>query len=410
MKFDCTVYVVDEIMGRGKTSAAINFINSEEARDRRFLVVTPYLKEVTKYKKECPAKHFTEPKWENGAKLNNIKTLVCNGENIVTTHALFQRFDKELIDICSVMGYTLILDEVANVIEFYELSRDDQETLLEKYVDIEEGTNLLKWRKEQEDYVGKFSDIKGMCDLGSVALYGNNEDTDIVMWLFPIQAFNAFSEIYIMTYMFSAQMQRYYYDYYGLSYKYLHIKGNSVDTYTFSEEEEPVSKDYRSLINILNNSKLNDIGDNPFTLSKSWYVKAGSTKLMKQLKDDAVNFFNNIAKGKSKDNMWTSFKDFKKSVSGFGYTKGFLELNARATNEYRERTNVAYLVNVYMNPVIHHFFTMHGVDVDQDGYALSEMLQFIWRSAIRDGKPINVYIPSKRMRTLLMEWIEKTSD
>ena len=52
---------------------------------------------------------------------------------------------------------------------------------------------------------------------------------------------------------------------------------------------------------------------------------------------------------------------------------------------------------------------MNGIAVDGDGYALSEMLQFIWRSAIRDGKEIWVYIPSIRMRSLLKEWIEANS-
>ena len=37
------------------------------------------------------------------------------------------------------------------------------------------------------------------------------------------------------------------------------------------------------------------------------------------------------------------------------------------------------------------------------------MLQFIWRSAIRDGKEIWVYIPSIRMRNLLKQWIKQNS-
>ena len=37
---------------------------------------------------------------------------------------------------------------------------------------------------------------------------------------------------------------------------------------------------------------------------------------------------------------------------------------------------------------------------------MSEMLQFLWRSAIREGKEINVYIPSIRMRKLLEQWIK----
>ena len=51
------------------------------------------------------------------------------------------------------------------------------------------------------------------------------------------------------------------------------------------------------------------------------------------------------------------------------------------------------------------FLESKGVTVDEDGFALSEMLQFIWRSAIRDNKEINIYIPSSRMRNLLVGWI-----
>ena len=47
------------------------------------------------------------------------------------------------------------------------------------------------------------------------------------------------------------------------------------------------------------------------------------------------------------------------------------------------------------------------LEVDEDGYAISEMLQFLWRSGIRDGKRITVYIPSRRMRNLLINWIEE---
>ena len=62
-----------------------------------------------------------------------------------------------------------------------------------------------------------------------------------------------------------------------------------------------------------------------------------------------------------------------------------------------------------MNPIVKNFFLQHGVNVDEDGYALSEMLQFIWRSAIRNGEEIWVYIPSVRMRNLLKQWIDENS-
>ena len=71
---------------------------------------------------------------------------------------------------------------------------------------------------------------------------------------------------------------------------------------------------------------------------------------------------------------------------------------------------MAYIANRYMDPVIKNFFVQHNIDVDEDGYALSEMLQFIWRSAIRQGKEIWIYIPSIRMRTLLIDWINNESN
>jgi hypothetical protein len=44
--------------------------------------------------------------------------------------------------------------------------------------------------------------------------------------------------------------------------------------------------------------------------------------------------------------------------------------------------------------------------VDSDMFALSEMIQFIWRGAIRQGKPMKVLILSERMRNLLIKWLE----
>ena len=46
----------------------------------------------------------------------------------------------------------------------------------------------------------------------------------------------------------------------------------------------------------------------------------------------------------------------------------------------------------------------------EDKFALSELVQFIYRSASRNNKPIDVYIPSKRMRTLFLEWLKKPND
>ena len=45
--------------------------------------------------------------------------------------------------------------------------------------------------------------------------------------------------------------------------------------------------------------------------------------------------------------------------------------------------------------------------MNEDLYSLSELIQWIYRSRIRNGEKINLYIPSKRMRELLIDWLNK---
>ena len=85
--------------------------------------------------------------------LKTIKYLVEKGENIVSTHALFQKFDNELIDMCRAQNYTLIMDEVANVIDEYNITKQDFEILKNTYVTINPETRQLIWKEEYSDYL-----------------------------------------------------------------------------------------------------------------------------------------------------------------------------------------------------------------------------------------------------------------
>ena len=403
MVFNCEVNIVDAIMGAGKTFSLINYIKQS---DERFLVITPYLDEIARYKEECSLKRFRSPKFEHSkTKLDSLRGLIENGENIVSTHALFQKFDNELIDMCRAQNYTLVMDEVANVIDEYYLSKPDFEILKNTYVDINPETKQLIWKSEYSDYQGKFDNEKRLCELGSLVCYGDS----LMVWLFPIETFNSFRKIFILTYEFKLQLQRYYYDYYGLTYKFWSVEGDSPENYHLAEYNENKSYldyDYRTLIHICELDKMNMIGDREQDLSKTWYARNKNNASMKILKKNIINFFRNIRNDCSSDNIWTTFKDYQNALKGKGYTKGFLPLNSRATNKYRDRASVVYPVNRYLNPFVNNFFTSNHIAIDEEGFALSEMLQFIWRSAIRDGHEIWIYVPSIRMRRLLKEWIE----
>ena len=117
-------------------------------------------------------------------------------------------------------------------------------------------------------------------------------------------------------------------------------------------------------------------------------------------------------KAKVGDVFWTTFKDKQKVMSGAGYTKGvsedmpsFLPLNIRATNKYADYSLCMYTVNLYKNPVEVGYLRYNNIRVNEEDFALSEMIQFIWRGCIRKGEPMVVAVGSKRMYLLFLNWL-----
>ena len=133
---------------------------------------------------------------------------------------------------------------------------------------------------------------------------------------------------------------------------------------------------------------------------------------IRKLRNGLKKFFQSIPDGSSETRLWSCFKsDVNKLVdSRTGrFRNNFLQTSARATNQYKSRTDIAYMVNRFADPNIMKFFAKQNVTINPEHFALSEMLQWIWRSAIRDDTPINLYIPSRHMRELLINWINTTN-
>ena len=394
-----SVHVVDAIMGAGKSSYAIQMM--KENNNKSYVYITPYLTEVNRIKTECSDRRFYEPVNKGDGKLDSLHKLLQQGKNITSTHALFRMTTDETIALVKSKDYVLILDEVLDVVEQIHLKKNDIDVLLQmEMIHITEDKRV-HWNEDKLDFDTKYNDLKAMCLQGNV-FYVNGS---MLMWTLPVEIFKAFSEVYVLTYLFKGQVQKAYYDLYNVQYEYHSVRKNEEGKYELCPYIESYDmSEIRNNIYIIEDEKLNAIGDNESALSKSWYIKA-TKPLMKQLKDNTYNFFNNKVKGKSKDNLWTTFKDYKGSLQGNGYTKGFIALNTRASNDYADRCNVAYLSNRYVNPMVVSFFAMHNVSLDEDIFALSEMIQLIWRARIRKGESINVYIPSSRMRVLFKQWL-----
>ncbi|MCF7622521.1 MULTISPECIES: DEAD/DEAH box helicase family protein [Bacillaceae] len=401
------VTVIDSIMGSGKTSWAKEYMNRHQ-KSKRFLYVSPYLDEIhNNILVDCPFMVEPDAKLGKGTKLKHFKELLANGESIVTTHALFSMFDDEVMELLKDAGYILILDEVANVIEKVEkVTKQDIEILLNANM-IEVIDRKVNWLDESYNGVfdGRYANIKYHAQQGNIYLH-----RDIMMfWTFPASVFDLFNETYILTYLFDGQIQRYYYDLFNIDYTYKSV--NQVGAGYCLVEHNPYAEgrsNIKNLINIyegkLNTNYVTDGKVKGNELSSTW-IKFASNEVVDRLQKNLYTFFRKC--GKSNDNLWTTKKSMKYRLQGKGYTKGFIPWTTRATNEYQDTHNLAFVYNLYMKPFEKQFFEDAGVKVNEDLLALSDLLQWMWRSAIRkpDAESINIYIPSLRMRTLLKQWL-----
>jgi len=392
------VTVVDSIMGSGKTSWALQFINDSPG-DKKFIYITPYLDEVQRVIRSATNRHFVEPNNNNseGRKLRSLKELVASERDICATHSLFQTADDELIELLTEAGYTLILDEVMDVIEQANINRQDIRMLLDSgHIKIEE--NRVVWM--YDDYVeGRFYDIKLLAKAGNLFMHRDS----FLIWSFPPRVFKTFEDVYILTYLFDGQIQRYYYDLHGIEYDYRAIRkeGNRYELTGYDRRKEN-REEVMKLIDLYS-GPLNSIGDRSNALSAS-RLRNADEKLLGQIKRNLYTYFRRHCNAKGHEILWTTLKEREKKLSGNGYTKGFIPCNLRATNAYGDRWALAYVFNRFLSPIERAFFEDNGVTVNQDLLAVSDLLQWVWRSRIRNGQPICLYLPSSRMRSLLKAW------
>ena len=410
------VKVCDAIMGSGKSSAAINYMNANP--EKKFIYIAPYLDEARRIREACPALDFVEPSSAipkyGFRKYKHTLKLIQDGRNIASTHSMFLRYTGEMTEALRKNEYTLIIDEDIEVLEVFDCLRAGDVRILSEAGYIQkEGEHVVFCAPA--DYDGVFKQMFDLARTGELVdisdcLEGGGKDTTLCYWVYPERILSAFRDVYILTYMFDAQTIRRYLDLKGFEYTYIHTSFDG-KTYSFTDGDAYVPEyvaHIRDKIHVVDDEKLNEIGEGRYSLSASWYARLTSEcDNAEQLRRNVARFFRYVAPvSRGNIRMWSSFETGKKHLSGKGYSRSFTSFNMKATNEYRSRFLLAYCVNVFMNPFEKRYLTKRGVDVNEDGYALSVMVQWIWRSAIRDGGEIWVYIPSRRMRELLISWMD----
>ena len=75
----------------------------------------------------------------------------------------------------------------------------------------------------------------------------------------------------------------------------------------------------------------------------------------------------------------------------------------KGTNEYRNCTHAVYLSKLNLSPNIIAYL---GVDRQfEKDWAVSELIQWLYRTGLRDGQKVELHLASSHMKCLLEEWL-----
>ena len=204
------VNVVDSMMGTGKTTAMINKMIEDETQN--YIFVTIYKTEIQRVIRDTNGR-FCEPENKGSGKLDDLHKKLQLSKDIAMTHALLLRATEETIQLIRDGNYILVLDEVLNVFQeynevavnnYFEMSTAQQtlnkpsvsSAILngQMQVDMDSRVVTYTW-DEAKDTNGELLDV--LSKQGSLRW-----SDDLLFVEYPISVFDAFSEIYVLTYMY----------------------------------------------------------------------------------------------------------------------------------------------------------------------------------------------------------------
>ena len=403
------IHIVDSVMGTGKTQACIAWMRQHP--EQKYLYVTPYLDECSRIQASAPELDFQQPQ-ENKTKSADLLRLLSEGKNITTTHELLSLMKDSDVEYIKKFKYILFLDEELSCIENLSIESADLDFLMKNnFVQVEQNTKEVRWTNpdnKKSKLIGHYKE-----DIQRKPHYLVKDN--VLMWLFQLDVLKAFESVYILTFLFSSSIMAGYLINNDVSFDFCHVEnGSFADGYKRVTQEEKAS--FKELIEIYEGS-YNDNWygktrkkDDRFLLSQNWFSKQSNSVRINQLRNNAYNFVRYKCKAHKEDVLWTSYKDYADALTSdkLSYQSrksNWLAWNTKATNQYADRTVLVYLLNVFPNPLFKNYLENDNFQFNEDDYALSALLQWIWRSAIRNGKKVTIYIPAPRMRQLLTDWL-----
>lgn len=405
------IELLDSIMGSGKTQGVIQWMLNNP--QNKYLYVSPMLTEVEeRIPTACQALEFTYPCTEEyKTKGQHLLKLLEEGCNVSFTHSLFTDLTKQHLSLIRKHEYVLIVDEEVAFIEPYKgnYSRDDIVSLEKAgHIRVEEdnlGRVVWQWYDDNEMNDTAYSKLKRMSDLGM--LYCAKRDRKIMVVHLPIELVQSSRRVILLTYLFKGSVME----------SFMDLKG--IKIVPFKEVVPPkTTKDVltkaKSLITFIDTTTTKAVSN--LSMSSTWYSKNATTADLERVSNAIFSVYRKF--GDKESFIFTA----PKSLADYQYVKDeklkrniihkkmpkdvdWIYCGTKATNMWSHKTVAVHAYNRYVNTAIKAYLQDYGTPPDDDMFALSEMVQWIFRTCIRNDEPLQLCILNSRMKGLLCNWL-----
>ncbi len=425
------VEIVDAIMGRGKTTAAISYAEEDVRTNPHacWMVCCGPISEVETRPNENELMRglWHRPERSKDAK-NKEDSLIQLLQDpsvrlICLTHTLWKQATTNplVLHLISRRRFNIVFDEVPDsFVETYTKIKpgDFRRAHLRGDLTVDDlDFGRVKWRDELLSEIDEATHVDSLVreQKRVRALVVKGQYTVLDM---PYEgALKAFRRVIVTTYLAPRTVFTAYLDMHSIPWAYC----------TDVIPGRPMTKARIRGLVALEHRYDSAFGD--WRMDSTWY-KTASTKQLSAIGNAIRNMGDRHCEGNPERLAFTAKKKRVAStqtapgIKARGYTSFlyepgkprvddyidktrscFIRCNAKASNEYRHKDVLVYAYNRFPIVPISRFFQHYGMDFDPDHFALTEMLQWVWRSAIRDGKPIHLAIPSARMRGLFEKWL-----
>jgi len=372
-------------------------------------VIVPLLTEVDRVVEWSKSKPFQQPHAnDNNAptKTEHLENMVLQGQNIAATHSLFERL-VPLARQGLLSDYDIIIDGVPEVVK--PVSSKSKVSIEEFYLNtgymtVDTKTGLVtptgKWWLMRDDVDDTLrTTILNYANTGCLYLLEGH----LFIWAMPKELLTAGRTTTILTYKSEG----------SVSSSYLKKLDIPVEVANDNQREEAFRKKAAELITIKDIPALSKL---PLShsgqlagMTKSNYCRTIVNVLKnlrgRQLKDvPADNILITCAKDdwhkRGNVDVAGPFASGSKLFQGANWVPKI----TRGTNDYAHCSHLIYLYDQYMNHLVARWLEDNS-RAFKEAYALTELIQWVRRSRVRNGQPITLYLPSPRMRQLMEKWL-----